>query len=130
MAARAPRQKERFYVSLPLWVHLGKRLGVSPRPRSAPAAPENTFTENISTGGCYFLLSQEPPVGSEVEMEITMAARTAGLRHGKVRCRGKVVRVENGLGGGKIGVACTIEHYTFFAAAPHSREIRAAWRIG
>jgi hypothetical protein len=75
---------------------------------------EDTVTENISSSGCYFLLSDPPPIGSKTEMEIRMSSADVGFHAGKIRCSGKVVRVESNMGQrGKVGVACTIDHYRF-----------------
>jgi hypothetical protein len=68
---------------------------------------ESTITDNISSTGCYFVVQQAPPVGTEVEMEITIPA----VKDGRVRCRGKIVRLETTLEEGKTGVACTIDQY-------------------
>ena len=133
------RQRRRFQVSLPLWVR--PRPGRRDRSSSAVSTikpsltsrdsrlhlepgklpeVENTSTENISTAGCYFLSSKELAVGSKIEMEIVMPASAALPRRAKVRCWGQVVRVERIWRRGRIGIACTIDHYRFlqqFAAS-------------
>ncbi|MBI3894400.1 MAG: PilZ domain-containing protein [Acidobacteria bacterium] len=106
-----PRPK-RYRVALPLWVRIGKRLGRGKRAKEEPVLVEETITDNISTTGCYFRLSQPPPVGSCAEIEITVPPHYAGIQGGKVQCRGKVIRVET-QPGKKAGVACTIESYDF-----------------
>ena len=69
---------------------------------------ESVVTENISSTGCYFVVKKDaPPVGTEIEMEISIPA----VKDGKVRCEGKIVRLEKTLEEGKTGVACSIDHY-------------------
>jgi hypothetical protein len=79
---------------------------------------EYTMTENISSGGCYFLLSQVPPLGTRLEMEITIPGNVPEVPFARVFCQGVVIRVDHevvdpGVGGfmgrAKIGVASTIE---------------------
>jgi hypothetical protein len=76
---------------------------------SSEAGPtESTITENISSTGCYFAVQQDPPpVGTAIEMEIAIPA----AKDGKVRCSGRVVRMQKVAGEEKTGVACTIDQY-------------------
>jgi hypothetical protein len=84
---------------------------------------EETVTENVSSTGCYFSLSDVPEIGSKVEMEIAMQLEKDRAQTGKVLCSGKVVRVEPAVRRGKAGVACTIDHYRLVHAfhGPESR---------
>ena len=116
------RQRRRFQVALP--VRIGPRRGMRHPSRSAsrPLMVENALTENVSTAGCYFHLSREVSIGSRVEMEIVMPTSRTIPRILKVRCRGKVVRVDHDLPDRGVGVACTIERYRLLptSAAPGS----------
>ena len=131
MTGGLQRRQRRFQLSLPVRVRprTGRRERPSSanKPRSTSRASglrldraelpevENTFTENISTGGCYFRFSKELAVGSKIEMEIEMPG-TAAFRDGpKVRFWGKVVRVEHIRRRGRIGIACVFEHYRFLS---------------
>ena len=67
--------------------------------------------EKANPVGCYFLLANEPSVGSPVEMEIHIPAELIGQPMGTLICQGKVVEVEKNGGEGRTGVTCTIEHY-------------------
>ena len=89
--------------------------GFSPQ-RRPPVVTEETTTENISSTGCYFLLNEEPPVGTNVKMEIAIPAPKDRAETGKILCRGKVVRIERERPQGKTGVACTIDHYRLVSA--------------
>lgn len=111
MVERMAQRRKRFQVALPLWVRLWHRLAVGPKKKVE--LTEETVTHNISSDGCYFYLSQKPAVGAKALMEITVPGRARGLKDSKVRCSGKVVRVEEKMVEGKVGVACTIERYSF-----------------
>ena len=114
------RKRRRFYLSLPLVVRLWKQWEDSPRPLQKPPTEENTLTENISSGGCCFQLSYRPTVGSEVEMEITIPIRSPLGIPNRVRCHGKVTRVEEDHSEGRVGVVATIESYQFLDSLPDS----------
>ncbi|HEY7680399.1 MAG TPA: PilZ domain-containing protein [Terriglobia bacterium] len=102
-------RKQRYQLPFPLrvWIRkVSRELASSGR---RLLSVEETVTENISSTGCYFSLSDAPEIGSKVEMEIAMQSARDLPATGRVLCRGKVVRVETD--GGKAGVACTIDHY-------------------
>ena len=105
--ARARRHR----IPLPLRVRarLINRNGQSPA--VPPSFAEDTLMENISQFGCYFLLTVEPTLGSDVEMEITIPVGFAGVNAGKVHCQGRVVRIEKQPASDKTGVACTIDRF-------------------
>jgi len=85
-----------------------------------PPVEEETTTENISSAGCYFEISGEPAVGSRVELEITMPPEVVGRAGSKVICRGRVVRIDKGRGGGKFGVGCAFDRYRLVPASQRS----------
>lgn len=125
---RPTRSQRRFNVSLPLWVRF--------RQPSADKVPstntisqreekeELTTTMNMSLGGCFFYISQEPALGTPATMMVDVSA--PGRRGRKVLCRGKVVRVNERENHNKVGVACTIDSYAFMPpdgleeTVPHS----------
>jgi hypothetical protein len=113
------RQLNRLSLSLPVkvcsWKHPVK-AGVSVWQMDPEV--EYTTTENISSGGCYFMLSQEPPLGARLEMEITIPGNVPEVPFARVYCQGVVIRVDHdvashGIGSPlsrhKVGVATTIE---------------------
>ena len=61
--------------------------------------------------GCFFLLSDEPQIGSSIEMEITLPDEFGGSPLGKFLCHGKVVQVKKEDDGGRTGVHCSIDEY-------------------
>jgi hypothetical protein len=107
------RQKKRYNVALPIHMHLPCNGESSDEPDSGhdrgPA--ERAVTCNISSAGCYFLLSHELPLGSLIDLEIILPALQPIPRGSKVRCRAKVVRVDYASEPGWIGIACSIEEY-------------------
>jgi len=82
-----------------------------------PPVEEETITENISSAGCYFILSEEPKVGSRVDMEVQMAPKPGGKPNSKMFCRGRVVRIQKEKGNGKTGVGCAIDRYRIVPTA-------------
>lgn len=78
-----------------LHMHLPVRVTMSQAHQDGISDPEvYTVTENISSGGCYFFLAQEPPVGTRLELEITIPGEVPDIPFAKICCRGKVVRVD------------------------------------
>jgi hypothetical protein len=87
---------------------------------------ESTVTENISASGCYFHLAREVPVGTNLELEITIPG-TSGEAEDRVCCRGKVVRVDRTASSGQVGVATTIESYHFGETSREAGNRKAAY---
>ncbi|SRR5579885_2180318 len=111
MIEKLQRQRTRFRLALP--VRIWSRRMDARRTASAATAQspiQHTFTQNISTTGCYFPLPKRLPVGSKIEMEIDIPSAVTP-RQVKLRCQGKVVRVEKGPKPGRVGIGCRIERY-------------------
>lgn len=107
------RSTRRFRVALPLWIRFRQGSKKGKRTRQPEPVAESTITENISTTGCYFFVSQKPAVGTRAELEVTIPGRPAGMEDGRVRAHGKVIRVDEEVPNGRIGVACSIDCYEF-----------------
>ena len=107
------RQQNRVSVCLPLRVTLRNRpVMVRPSIWQMNPETEHTVTENVSSGGCYFFLSQEPPLGTKLEMEITIPGELPDVPFAKIYCQGKVIRVDQDTADQeqpRFGVAATIE---------------------
>lgn len=89
------RQQNRVMVCLPLRVSVGKQpVKVSSSIPQMNPCVEYTVTENVCSGGCYFFLSQDPPLGSGLEMEITIPGDISDVPFARIYCRGKVIRVD------------------------------------
>lgn len=109
-AEQTERHGKRYALSFPVWVCLRKQKNASGSSRRAVWV-EQTTTKDVSTGGCYFTVAEEPAVGSKAEMDITLPERLTGGRGARVHCRGRVIRVREEAREGRFGVACTIESY-------------------
>lgn len=72
---------------------------------------------NSKQMNCFFFLQNEPPVGSSMELEVTLPQELAGPVSVKMLCRGKVVEVEKAKANGKTGVVCTVEDYRLIPLA-------------
>ena len=101
----------RYQLLLPLRVWIRNWGRGKPAQDAKPELEESTITENISSSGCYFLLDEEPEIGSRVEMEIKMAPKKGAKPGSLVQCRGRVVRVDKEQAGGKHGVGCAFDRY-------------------
>jgi hypothetical protein len=113
MVARAYR----YSVFLPLRVVARKVAAAVGAKRKTEEFIEHTITENVSTSGCYFVLSNPPQLGGRLKMEIWIASDHKASTSGRIRCRGKVVRIEALNRSSRVGVACTIDRYRLVAEA-------------
>lgn len=109
------RQVSRMSMSLPLRVCLSEHSAnpVSSDWHMNPEA-EFTLTENFSSRGCYFSLSRKPPLGTRLEMEITIPGTFPDAPFARIFCRGRVIRVDRDwcspdCRDARFGVAATIE---------------------
>lgn len=85
-------------------------LEVKGRRRSQPI---QTQTRDISARGLYFSFTEPLEVGSELNFELNLPPELSGGKDVRVRCRGRVVRVDSVKGSHQVGVASTIETYEF-----------------
>ncbi len=96
------RKAQRFPINLPVQISVvsGKRVA------------RVTQTSNISSGGIAFPSAKEVKVGGKIEYEITLANGETPVR---IRCTGKVMRVEPVLGNPEMPfrVTATIDKYKF-----------------
>jgi hypothetical protein len=111
MTGGLQRRRRRFHLSLPLRILFDTGRRGTRRSGRKLRQTESASTENISVGGCYFLLSKEPAVGSRLEMEIQMPGVEGFPSGAKLHCWAKVVRVDRMRRGKKVGIACTIHRY-------------------
>jgi hypothetical protein len=88
-------------------------IEVQVKPRKRVAAPVKTVTRDISARGVYFDFSERMEPGSELEFELNLPPELAAGKTVRIRCRGKIVRVEAPKDNGTTRVAATIENYEF-----------------
>jgi hypothetical protein len=94
------RKTKRFELKLPLELLL-----------SGSASFEPCETQNVSSGGVLFLSPLQLEVGDLIEYRITLPGGASSPV--KLRCRGKVVRLQPGNNGADAHVAATLERYEF-----------------
>jgi c-di-GMP-binding flagellar brake protein YcgR len=87
-------------------------IEVNVRPRKRVSTPVRTRTRDISARGIYFDFSEKMEPGSELEFELNLPPELAAGKVVRIRCRGKIVRVE-GHGNDGVRMAATIENYEF-----------------
>ena len=88
-------------------------IEVQVKPRKRVATPVKTVTRDISARGVYFDFSERMEPGSELEFELNLPPELAAGKSVRIRCRGKIVRVDAPKAEGTIRVAATIENYEF-----------------
>jgi hypothetical protein len=108
---QVPTRAKRYPLRLSLKVWIRKFQRRISHAWRQPMLVEDTSTENISATGCYFLLNDEPGIRDTVEMEIRIRPGSDAGRASRAICRGEVVRIEKNRPDGRVGVACTIDHY-------------------
>jgi hypothetical protein len=99
------RRAERYTVELPLIV----RWREGSKQREA-----QTVTQDISSGGVYFLLPGGIPEGTAIEVEMTVPTHITRGAPTKVLCQGRIRRCEL-KAGEKAGMGTAIEKYEFVA---------------
>jgi hypothetical protein len=100
------RGTRRFSLQLPITVRL---------PDDARDELQAT-TKDVSARGIYFFLDRRVEEGSKIEFTLTLPPEVTLTESIRVRCVGRVVRVERG-SSGKTGIASIIEQYEFLADA-------------
>ena len=110
------RRTRRFPLHLPMTVRWTTQSGVS---------EAETESQDVSSGGIYFFLSEHIEDGSPVEIVMTLPPEDALESRTNLRCRGRVQRMEV-IESNRIGVAVQIERYDFFT---ETRMIDRSWDL-
>lgn len=76
---------------------------------------ENSQTRDVSARGICFYLDSAIKPGSEIEFTLTLPPEITLTESIRVRCKGKVVRIEPPAEGSKLGIAAVIDEYEFLA---------------
>lgn len=74
-------------------------------------------TRDVSARGICFYLEAPLAPGSDIEFTLTLPPEITLTESIRVRCKGKVVRVEPELADSKVPVAAVIDEYEFLAEA-------------
>jgi PilZ domain len=72
-------------------------------------------TRDVSARGICFLLDAPIASGAPIEFTLTLPPEITLTESIRVRCKGKVVRVEHGSTNGKVAVAAVIDEYEFLS---------------
>jgi len=99
------RTTRRFGLRLPVSVN-----SVSNGPAEAPAQ-----TRDVSARGICFYVDSAVEAGSAIEFTLTLPPEITLTESIHVRCKGRVVRVDNPSGAGKMAVAAVIDDYEFLS---------------
>ena len=107
MAETQPKEKRatrRFALRLPVTV----RYGETPDEHAAQ-------TRDVSARGICFFVDSAIQAGSAIDFTLTLPPEITLTESIRVRCKGRVVRVEGGSPPGKMAVAAVIDEYEFLA---------------
>ncbi len=91
------------------------QLPVTLRDPAAQAQEITAQTKDVSARGICFYVESNIVEGSDIEFTLTLPPEITLTESIRVRCQGRVVRVERQHPGPKLGVAATIDHYEFLA---------------
>jgi len=107
------RRFRRYGVKLP--------CRVKPREsREGPPLPElEVETQNVSSGGLFFLASGNWTVGTALELELELPGQVV-RNPVKIRCQGIITRVVP-QEGGRIGIGATIDYYKISSISKASK---------
>ena len=92
------------------------RLPVSVR-YSDDGGEHSAQTRDVSARGICFFVDSGIQAGSAIDFTLTLPPEITLTESIRVRCKGRVVRVESGGANGKMAVAAVIDEYEFLADA-------------
>jgi hypothetical protein len=93
------------------------RLPVSVADPQNDAELKAAQTRDVSARGICFFLDSNMAVGAGIEFTFTLPPEITLTESIRVRCKGKVVRVDDGNADHKVAVAAVIEEYEFLSEA-------------
>ncbi len=98
------RATRRFALHLPVSVRYGEN-----------GQERETQTRDVSARGVCSYLDSEIQAGAGIDFTLTLPPEITLTESIRVRCRGRVLRVEGGTTNGKMAVAAVIDEYEFLA---------------
>ena len=101
------RATRRFALRLPVSVNYQGNTG--------PAM--SAQTRDVSARGICFYLESPLATGSQIEFTLTLPPEITLTESIRVRCKGKVVRVDSNVADAKVPVAAVIDEYEFLSEA-------------
>jgi hypothetical protein len=93
------------------------RLPVSVTYSENGSQEKTAQTRDVSARGICFYLDSAITAGSPIEFTLTLPPEITLTESIRVRCKGKVVRVDNAAPEGKVAVAAVIDEYEFLSEA-------------
>ena len=91
------------------------RLPVSVSYTDDGAREKSAQTRDVSARGICFFVDSAITAGSAIEFTLTLPPEITLTESIRVRCKGKVVRVEEGDSAGRVAVAAVIDEYEFLS---------------
>lgn len=91
------------------------RLPVSVNYDTAGASDKAAQTRDVSARGICFYVDSAIEAGSPIEFTLTLPPEITLTESIHVRCKGRVVRVDDSSNSGKMAVAAVIDEYEFLA---------------
>jgi len=76
---------------------------------------QSAQTRDVSARGICFYVDAAIAAGSTIEFTLTLPPEITLTESIRVRCKGKVVRVDEGQTDGKVAVAAVIDEYEFLS---------------
>ena len=98
------RATRRFALHLPVSVRYGEE-----------SQERDAQTRDVSARGVCFYLDSAMQAGSNIDFTLTLPPEITLTESIRVRCQGRVLRVEGGPTNGKMAVAAVIDEYEFLA---------------
>jgi hypothetical protein len=98
------RATRRFALRLPVSVRYGDDDG-----------EHSAQTRDVSARGVCFFVDSAIQAGSSIDFTLTLPPEITLTESIRVRCKGRVVRVEGGSPSSKMAVAAVIDEYEFLA---------------
>jgi len=102
--AKEKRATRRFALRLPVTVRYGEG-----------AEEHAAQTRDVSARGISFFIDSAIQAGSAIDFTLTLPPEITLTESIRVRCKGRVVRIESGNPAGKMAVAAVIDEYEFLA---------------
>jgi PilZ domain-containing protein len=91
------------------------RLPVSINHAGNAHAPFQAQTRDVSARGICFYMDMPMAAGSAIEFTLTLPPEITLTESIRVRCKGKIVRVDDGVVDTKVAVAAVIDEYEFLS---------------
>ena len=98
------RATRRFALHLPVSVRSGEN-----------GADHEAQTRDVSARGICFYVESAIQAGAAIDFTLTLPPEITLTESIRVRCKGRVLRVEGGTPNGKMAVAAVIDEYEFLA---------------